>query len=187
MQEEQTKKENKAHWAVTLLQSEMTGKVRATGDYDNIIWKIRAGYVAILYGSLALLLGQKEAPDLSTLNLSTWLTIMTLIYGFSLTSLIVDFAYVCKKMRVTAARDGIMDKIVNEGLMESFSRGNVEKLIELDKLLVLSGESDAGDFPPDVRGAYQKKRNNNLYWILLPLYSVTPFLVTMAFIVSNFR
>lgn len=41
-----------------LIRSALDGKPQATSGYDAILWKIRAGYVAILYGALGLLLNK---------------------------------------------------------------------------------------------------------------------------------
>ena len=38
-----------------LIRAELDGKLKAIAGYDEILWKIRAGYVGILYGSLAII------------------------------------------------------------------------------------------------------------------------------------
>lgn len=48
-----------------LIAAALETKLGAIGGYDAIIWKIRAGYVAILYGALTLLLGVGGASGLA--------------------------------------------------------------------------------------------------------------------------
>jgi hypothetical protein len=55
-----------------LVRAELEGKVRAVGDHDVILWKIRAGYLAILYGSLGLLLGTSAVAIVIYVVARTW-------------------------------------------------------------------------------------------------------------------
>jgi hypothetical protein len=46
-----------------LARSALKAKLNAIAGYDTILWKIRAGYLAVLYGSLGLILGTAGSPD----------------------------------------------------------------------------------------------------------------------------
>ncbi|MEJ2737646.1 MAG: hypothetical protein P8189_29500, partial [Anaerolineae bacterium] len=94
-----------------LIGAALESKLGAIGGYDTIIWKIRAGYVAILYGALTLLLGVGGASSLAVItdNPVHAVSILILILGLSATSFIVDFSYVRKKLKVIVARDELID------------------------------------------------------------------------------
>jgi hypothetical protein len=47
-----------------LISSALEGKFKAISGYDEMLWKIRSGYVAILYGISAIFLGTEGVPNL---------------------------------------------------------------------------------------------------------------------------
>ena len=47
-----------------LISSELDGKLKAIAGYDDMLWKIRSGDVAILYGIPAIFLGTEGVPNL---------------------------------------------------------------------------------------------------------------------------
>jgi hypothetical protein len=84
-----------------LARSALKAKLNAIAGYDTILWKIRAGYLAVLYGSLGLILGTAGSPDLRAMAANTPLAVaaISLIFSFSLTAFLVDFGYLRKKLR----------------------------------------------------------------------------------------
>jgi hypothetical protein len=75
-----------------LVKSALEGKLTAIAGYDEILWRVRAGYLAVLYGSLGLILGKASPPDLRVLatNLPTAVAAISLISGFSLAAFLID-------------------------------------------------------------------------------------------------
>ena len=47
-----------------LIRSGLEDKVRAITGYEEIIWKIRSGYIVLLYGALTFVLGKEPIPDI---------------------------------------------------------------------------------------------------------------------------
>ncbi len=43
-----------------LIRSQLQGKTRSLGQYDAILWKLRSGYVVVLYGVLTDYLGKRR-------------------------------------------------------------------------------------------------------------------------------
>jgi hypothetical protein len=76
-----------------LVRSALEAKLNAITGYDTIIWRIRAGYLAVLYGSLGLILGTAGSPDLRAVAAKTPLAVaaISLISSFSPTAFLVDF------------------------------------------------------------------------------------------------
>jgi hypothetical protein len=66
--------------------------------------------VAILYGSVALLVGSNGAPDVGAIarSLPLAVSIFLLVGGFSFSICLVDYAYVRQKLRVVVARDALL-------------------------------------------------------------------------------
>src|SRR5687768_11445260 len=80
---------------VELIMAELDGKLKAIAGYDEILWKIRAGYVGILYGSLGIIIGTSGLQDLQPVIDKPSLipiipTLFLLVAGFSISSYIVD-------------------------------------------------------------------------------------------------
>jgi hypothetical protein len=163
-----------------LIGSALESKLGAISGYDAIIWKIRAGYVAILYGALTLLLGVGGASGLAVItgDLVHAMSILILILGLSVTAFIVDFSYVRKKLKVIVARDELIDvALKSDALAEESVR----------MLLHIAGETFVESFPDKVQKEYRAKRNWNLKWVLVPLYTTTPVLAVFICLVSFAR
>jgi hypothetical protein len=115
-----------------LVRSEIAGKIVALGRYDEIIWKIRTGYVLILYGTLGLLLGKGQKLD--RLNLQ----ILVLICGFSVLAYFVDLTLRIRQLRVVTAVNLLTDQALMLAMGESI------RTDELRDLLHIAGESRKG-------------------------------------------
>jgi hypothetical protein len=70
------------------ISSELEGKLKAISGYDEMLWKIRSGCVALLYGIPAIFLGTEGVPNLKELMADSGraLFILLLLGGFSLLS-----------------------------------------------------------------------------------------------------
>jgi hypothetical protein len=90
-----------------LVRSEIAGKIVALNRYDEIIWKIRTGYVLILYGTFGFLLGKGQKLD--RLNLQ----ILVLICGFSVLAYFVDLTLRIRQLRVVTAVNLLSDLGLN--------------------------------------------------------------------------
>ena len=170
---------------VDLIKGALAGKLRAVGEYDAIIWKIRAGYAAILYGGMAVLLGKEGSALSENLNRELLaLAIFLLIVGFSFSIFLVDFAFVKQKLKVVVSRDALLTWFLNE---ESDS-----DIFAIAHLLNLSGEdprfdsenmnvgpSPAGHYQYDVGAQYKLRMNWHLRRVLLPLYCTAPVIALL--------
>jgi hypothetical protein len=153
-----------------LIRSELAGKVAASGAYDAILWKVRAGYVIVLYGALTI------AGATKTLN-SPWVTVI-LVTGFSLGAGFIDYQFLRAKLRVVADLNKLMEIVwrIAGGTLEL---GNVN---ELPRLLRMSGEEPSSN--PEAGKLFRKWQNAGLLFIL---YGLPPLLSVSAAIVSEFR
>jgi hypothetical protein len=148
-----------------LIRSELQGKSQAIGRYDDILWKIRSGYVAILYGALSLL--GKETLGSPSLTL-------LMIYGFSVCAFVVDYSFLRSKLRVVVAKDRLVD--VAQQLIAGTEATSLQ---DIPALLHISGENPTFPFESDVQGVLWHWKGA---WRVLVLYAVTPIIGTVALV-----
>jgi len=150
-----------------LIRSQLQGKSRALERYDDILWKIRAGYVAGLYGLLTILSGKEfELSDL----IGTLDKIEVLFYtaiGFSLCALSIDMGFLVAKLRVVQARNTLSELALDLAATRPRTATNISKL---KPLLHLSGEAPIGP-----------KLNLflNAVWPIVLLYLTTPLMISV--------
>ena len=84
-----------------LLKIELPGKKVAMGRYDEILWKIRAGYLVVLAGAL----GFFVTPD-SPLTLTPQMLALILWFGF--VAWIIDVHFRRRQLRVVKAYNEIV-------------------------------------------------------------------------------
>ena len=92
-----------------LVDAELAGMGEAFSGYNDIIWKIRAGYGAVLYGVLAVA-GATESDLIE--SLSDWrlvAIVLALVIAFSVTAFVLDRHYAVKKARVIVARNRLVE------------------------------------------------------------------------------
>lgn len=70
-----------------LVLSALEAKLQAIGGYDSILWKIRTGYLVVLYGGLALLLGTAGAPEQTAVTADRVLSVLLIGVRFQCISL----------------------------------------------------------------------------------------------------
>lgn len=92
-----------------LIQKALDGKDRAIAAYDEMLWKIRTGYAAVLYGvfTLVVSLGDKTKWPLSLETAG--LVALTLITGFTICAAALDFSFLRSKFRVIQAKEELVD------------------------------------------------------------------------------
>lgn len=169
-----------------IVRLELEGLGQAIAGYDEILWKIRAGYFGILYGALTIFWGtgglisagrgEQTLPDLIGDSTFTF-TAFVLIVGFSLAAFFVDFAYLRKKLKVVVARDRL--------IRIAYDQRYVEDAEEVKALLSIAGEASREDLPPKCYEPYAKKRKWNLLWIHLPLYATAPAMAIVVFVAQS--
>ena len=152
-----------------LIQSGLDVKMNAINRYDEIIWKMRSGYVVILYGALTLLMGSQgltRLPNLAS-DPTTSLSVFFLILGLSLSVFSIDFGYLRKKIRVIVIRDMLIEVAYDP---------NCRFKEKLNLLLHVAAETPLQTHFKSAHSKYISKLGWNLRWILLPIYATTPLL-----------
>ena len=91
-----------------LVQGELAGKSSAIFGYDEILWKIRAGYASVLYGSVAVLSALIE-KEILNFGHNVILSATILIVGFSLFGAGMDYSFMSSKLRVVEHRDRLIE------------------------------------------------------------------------------
>lgn len=157
-----------------LIKSGLDDQVNAIAGYENIIWKLRAGYVLVLNGALALVLdGGKTLDICSKANDPRYsISLFSMILGISLTFFVIDFGYVRKKLKFVVARELLIDLACSP----EFNAQNEEVKKSLKKILHIAGETRPRTLPNLAKTEYKEKRKWNLIWILLPIYAAIPLL-----------
>lgn len=142
-----------------LILGEIEGKNRAIHAYDGMVWKIRSGFLTLLFGGWAIVLkGIVESADKKPSDyqpLAWGLFLFSL--GFALGARYVDRNYVRRKFRVIAALDRLTDAIRDCG-------GNYLKIPP--ELLKIAG--DNAEMPFDSAG-YREAAKAELSVYLVPL------------------
>ena len=155
-----------------LVQAALESKLSAIARYEEISWKIRSGYIVILYGALTLLLG-KELGNLRSVaeDFTTSISVLFLILGLSLSAFAVDLSYLRKKIRVVVVRDMLVEVVYDP-------RCPLRKKLHL--LLHVAAERPLKTHFPGAHTKYLSKLQWNLWWILLPIYATTPSLAIVV-------
>jgi hypothetical protein len=160
-----------------LIMSALEGKLAAIAGYDSILWKIRAGYGAILYGSLALILGTSGIPDFRAVvsELNRVLVIFLLLIVFSLSAYVVDKTYLTKKLKVIVTRDRLMAMALT-GMSDADTD-------DLQTLLSISGELPVDKLPKQVRAEFRDKMAASRTGEHFPIYGVPPLLIVVIYLI----
>lgn len=155
-----------------LIRTELSGKARAIEQYDSILWKIRSGYVVVLYGGLAIL--GTAGLNISTILGSTRLlrAALILIWGFSLCGFLVDFDFSRRKLRVVEASNQLYALALQISL--GIAECN-EVYSTLVKLLRNAGESST-------KVPCQQIRDHVVY--IVPLYFAAAIVGTFIYITA---
>jgi uncharacterized membrane protein (DUF485 family) len=151
-----------------LIRDQLQGKSRALGRYDAIVWKIRSGYVVVLYGLLTVLTG-KEVQLKRILGGAAEVPIFALMaWGISLSALLIDISFILAKVRVVEARNRLSDLALD---IARGKKDRTEGAHEMQELLHLSGE-----MPTLPKWSLLL----NATWAILILYLVSPLVITIV-------
>ncbi len=140
-----------------LIRLELHGKHEALARYDSILWKIRSGYVLVLYGTLSLIMGKQinlEALDPKHLFL---------VAGFSLLGYILDKTFRVRQLRVVTARDLLISQAMKLATGEKVDNATITNL------LYIAGESGNGI---DRRVLAKTLRPIKLFYAITPIFGV---------------
>jgi hypothetical protein len=155
-------------WTISgLVRFALEGKLYAIERYDSIIWKIRSGYVVVLYGAVALVGGRDVGLAETALQVRGRIVLVLLATGISSSALLVDLGFVRAKLRVVH-HTNILYKLVLEAALDPAKHPLDRQTEELRKTIRISGETS--DKP-----ATQLWRPALL--LVVPIYAVTPLLV----------
>ena len=94
---------------------EIEGKNRAIHAYDGIVWKIRSGFLTLLFGGRSILLaGIVQTKDCSTADYQrlAW-ELFLFSVGFAFGARFVDRSYIRRKFRVVHALNRLIDEIAS--------------------------------------------------------------------------
>src|SRR5262249_22612462 len=116
-----------------LIRSALDGKLTALAGYDQIIWKIRAGYAAVVFGSLTLLLGKDGSLLGKGASIAEYAVLFLLVCAFSSAGGVVDYDFSKRKRRVVISRDRLIDYLWDDKLLDNAK--------EAKELLHISGEA----------------------------------------------
>jgi hypothetical protein len=169
-----TNEENQPSQLTTdeLVRTELKGKFLAIERYDSMLWRIRSGYVLVLYGALSLLGVQWRdliaSPERDALLLVAFL----LIFGFSACAAIIDFGFIWAKLRVVSDNNELTNIVLEASHGKKPLTAMVDEL-KSRQLLQISGESMKRVSRRDLWNAAR---------FVLPLYLVTPVLAILIYL-----
>jgi hypothetical protein len=92
-----------------LIQRALEGKDRAIAAYDEMLWKIRTGYAAVLYGVFTLVVSIVDKTKWPLSFDKAGLVALTLITGFTICAVALDFSFLRSKFRVIQAKEELID------------------------------------------------------------------------------
>jgi hypothetical protein len=148
-----------------LIRSQLQGKSKALERYDAILWKIRSGYIVVLYGGLTILAGKESILPEAIGTGTTLIALFYLATGISVCALFIDLGFLLSKLRVIEARDRLSDLALNLAFGHALSDQEKD---ELRKLLHLSGAAPTlPSWSLIVNGT----------WTIVFLYPATPALL----------
>jgi len=96
-----------------LIRIELQGKHEAAGRKDQILWKIRAGYVVVIYGVIGFMVGKEL--DMSKINAGLFLFSFTV----SVMALILDLLFRIRQIKIHNARNQLFDLFVDIAMGQS--------------------------------------------------------------------
>jgi hypothetical protein len=135
-----------------LVLSEVSGKNQAIHAYDGIIWKIRSGYLALLFAGWSILL--KSIADSQQHSVRGFGAVVVAMFFFSvglgLGGWFIDRSYVRRKHRVILALDRLTEAIKG-------CAGDIRNIPA--EMLKVAG--DAAEMPYDSKGYREAYRDSN--------------------------
>jgi hypothetical protein len=157
---------------VKILFNEIEGKNKAVHAYDGIIWKIRTGFLTLLFAGLGILLTGfiKEGADFEKAKPFVYIMFMVAT-GIAIPGAIIDLNYVRRKFRVISDLNELFLKglCLNEPIDENTKR-------ELCKCMRVSGDSGDKSYR-NVETGYKGE-----CWVLVLIYSIPVVLLWIGWV-----
>ncbi len=151
---------------------EIAGKNAAIHAYDGIVWKIRSGYLALVFSGWAILLKSLAEGNLDKSNIVVVVVSMFFVnLGMSFGGCFVDCNYVRRKFRVILALNDLIGSIRE-------NRDNLSMIPH--RLLKVAG--DDPEMPYRCEG-YQEAASAGkaVYFITAIFFAVVVFSIVMFF------
>ena len=102
------------------IEAALAEKAKALAHYEDIIWKVRSGYILILYGAYILVFGKEGLQSITARDGGDQkiklLVLLLLIIGLSLSVFMIDLGYVRKRLKIAVAIDRMVDLGLDSGL-----------------------------------------------------------------------
>lgn len=98
-----------------LVMDEIGGKNRAVHAYDSIIWKIRTGFLTLLFAAWGIVLSSliQSAQPVDVSNLILMFALWLVSFGLSMAGFAIDRNYVQRKFRVIRDLNGLLEAVLN--------------------------------------------------------------------------
>jgi hypothetical protein len=120
-----------------IIKKEIDGKIQAIHEYDNMLWKLRIGFLTLFFAGWGLLLnsltGSKPGPGNELLiALNTILLVMASItLVICIGGFLIDLNYVRRKYRVIHALDLLYDRIFSSEKHKDLKTKQLVDLIQI--------------------------------------------------------
>lgn len=132
--------DHKEHITIAdLVTMELEGKNSAQAGYDEILWKLRAGYAIVIYSGLSLFATLGDKSSFSVTPLAALSIVSLFLLGFTLIIAVLDIAFLKSKLRVVEARDELFDLTIRLSAAETSQMSERDR-DRLRALLHNSGE-----------------------------------------------
>jgi hypothetical protein len=150
---------------------EIEGKNRAIHAYDDIVWKIRTGFLTLILGGWAIVLKgivDAQSPDMERYR-GLVSALLLFSVGFTFGAWYIDRSYLRGKFRVILALNALIDELATSG----------KELNTLSSLLKVVGDDAQREF--DCAG-YREAMRTELAVYLVPLIII---LITGVFLIVS--
>ncbi len=119
-----------------LILAELKGKNEAIGRYDTILWRIRSGYVVVLYGSLLLFTGKEGGVTaLFEKTVMVWAASIT-VFLLSFILACIDAGFRLRQLTVVDAYNRLSD------IAYAFAADKEVQFDDFRSLLHITGEGE---------------------------------------------
>jgi len=123
-----------------LIQKGLEGKDRALAEYDQILWKIRTGYAAVLYGIFTLVVSLSDNTQWHLCTERAGMVALALTTGFTISIAALDYSFLCSKYRVVQTKEELVKLALSLASETSLDKWTGTPLLTL---LYNSGEGRA--------------------------------------------
>lgn len=151
-----------------LLKVELPGKKSAMAKYDDILWKIRSGYLVVLAGALGMFV-TKDSPLVLSIEM------LLIIFWFSLMAWAIDISFRRRQLRVAKAYNELFASAI-KNLPKGSGLGSIDI-----RLFHVSGENLEGLQPQDGIAISKCLIPSIFIYMGTPLVSVLLYLLQLLF------